>query len=88
MNFSENYPQFEHPFSKRFAKPVVGRQSLKNGGVKGHQIIISLPGALSFLGPALHAYSRRGASLRNGTTLRFSVPYTQAFYYTNSDKIK
>ena len=87
MNFSKNDPQFGHTISKIFAKPVLGRQSLKNVGFKKQQII-SLPGAPTFLGPALHAYPRRVAALRNGTTLRFSVPYTKAFYNTNSNQIK
>ena len=69
---------------KIFAKSVLGRQSLKNVGFKGHQII-SLPGAPTFLGPALHSYPRRGAALCNGTNLRFAVSYTQAFYNTNSN---
>jgi hypothetical protein len=84
MNFSENYPQFGHALSKIFAKPVLRRQSLKDVGFEGHQII-SLLGAPTLLGPALHAYPMRGAALHNGTTSRFSVPYTQAFYNTNSN---
>ena len=84
MNFSENYPKFGHALSKMFAKSVLGRRSLKNVGFKGRQII-SLPGAPTFLGPALHAYPRRGAALCNDTTLRFSFPYTHDFYNTNNN---
>ena len=87
MNFSENYPQFWHAISIIFAKLVLGRQRLKNVGFKGHKII-SLPGAPTFLGPVLHTYPRRGAALRNGTILRFSVPYTQAVYNINSNYVK
>jgi hypothetical protein len=51
-NVSEIYPKLWHASAKMFASPVLGRKSLKNIGLKGRQII-SLPGKLTRLGPAL-----------------------------------
>jgi hypothetical protein len=60
--FSENYPQFGHVPSKRFATLLIVLESLKNIVLKARQII-SLPGGaklLTFKGaptcfwPALH----------------------------------
>jgi len=49
---SDNYLQFVQVPSKMFCIPVIGRKSLKNISIKGHQIIY-LPRVATCLGPAL-----------------------------------